>query len=103
MAGAATAPTGPTPIAVAVLTTVNVSWTASTMSGASVAGYRIRRYAALGGAEATVGGTCAGTVTTTSCSDSGVAIGGWRYTVTPMHRSWTGREGALSITVAVSL
>jgi hypothetical protein len=67
-----------------VTLSVTVSWAAT--PGAT--GYRITRS---GGG---VGGTCTGTVTTTSCSDSPVLpLQTYTYTVTPVAGSWTGTAG----------
>jgi hypothetical protein len=60
-----------------------------------VAGYTVKRYNAVNGALATIGGTCAGLVTTTTCSES-VAPGSWIYTDTPVQLTWTGTESAPS-------
>jgi hypothetical protein len=66
---------------------VTVSWAA--VPGAT--GYRITRS---GGG---VGGTCTGTVTGTSCSDSPVLpLQTYTYTVTPVSGSWVGTPGPAS-------
>lgn len=94
---------GSTPLAVGLLTTVSVTWAASTVGGAPAQGYRIRRYNAVSGAESVVGGTCAGVVAGTSCTESGVGLGTWRYSVTPVVHGWSGVESPLSAIVAVTL
>jgi hypothetical protein len=67
-----------------VTLTISVSWAATT--GAT--GYHITRN---GGAP---GGTCTGTVTATSCSDTPVLpLQTYTYTVTPVAGSWTGTPG----------
>lgn len=92
-------PGGTTPTARASLDAVTVVWTAATFpDGTAVAGYVVRRYDALNGSSAAVGGTCAGIVTTTSCSET-VAAGTWFYTDTPVQLSWTGAESAHSNSV----
>jgi hypothetical protein len=69
-----------------VTLSISVSWAATT--GAT--GYVITR---TGGAGA-VGGTCSGTVTATSCSDTPVLpLQTYTYTVTPVAGSWTGIPG----------
>jgi hypothetical protein len=83
---------------------VTVSWSATSLpGGASVAGYVVRRYST-GGALQTIGSGCSGTIATTSCTETGVPNGSWRYTVTPVQGNWTGAEGGQStaVTVAVS-
>jgi hypothetical protein len=102
-ARAATVGAGSMPLAVGVLTTGTVTWTASTVAGAPVQGYRIRRYNAVSGAEAVVGGTCAGVVTGTTCTESGPGLGTWRYSVTPVLQGWSGAESPLSAIVAITL
>ena len=96
-------PAGPTPTAFAVLTTVSVAWSATSVGDGAVAGYVVKRYDAVSGAASAVGGTCTGVVPASTCTDAAVPIGTWRYTVTPVHYGWTGTEGARSITVAVAL
>jgi hypothetical protein len=95
-------PTGTVPMAVAALTSVAVSWSAATVGGSPVAGYRVRRYATVGGAESVVAGTCAGVVAATGCTDSGTPLGSWRYTVTPVQHAWLGGESAQSLPVVVA-
>lgn len=91
------------PAVVAMVTTVTVSWGAASVGGSTVEGYLIRRYDGLSGAAGAIGGTCAGLVAATPCTDSAVPLGTWRYSVTPRHHGWTGAEGARSITVAITL
>jgi hypothetical protein len=93
---------GSTPSASVSNRSVAVSWTATSLpGGASVAGYVIRRYST-GGALQTIGSGCSGTVTTTSCTETGVPAGSWRYTVTPVQGNWTGGESGQSSSVTVS-
>ena len=90
-AAAATLGAPPAPAAVVsgtLLRTVTLSWTA--VPGATA--YRVRRYDTLG-ALTGVGGTCAGSVTATTCADSGLLPGGtWTYAVTATASSWQGAE-----------
>lgn len=70
-----------------VTLSISVGWTATT--GAT--GYRITR---TGGSGGPVGGTCTGTVTATSCSDTPVLpLQTYTYTITPVTGSWTGTPG----------
>jgi hypothetical protein len=96
-------PTGSTPVAVAVLTTVTVTWSGSTVGGTAVTGYVVKRYDAVSGVAAAVAGTCAGVVAGTTCTDTPVPLGTWRYSITPAQHAWTGVEGPRSLTVAVTL
>ena len=92
---------GATPTAVATATTVTASWSASTLaSGDPVAGYLIRRYDAATSTAQTVGAGCAGLITATTCTETGLPDGRWRYSVTPVIGShWVGPESALSAPV----
>jgi hypothetical protein len=66
-----------------ILITVTLSWTAT--PGAT--GYVINRTGGVG----SLGGTCTGTLTTTTCADSPVVTGfTYTYTVTPVRSGWTG-------------
>jgi hypothetical protein len=92
----------PTASAAQLSTTVAVSWPAATYAnGSAVAGYIVHRYDATTGAAQTVGAGCAGTVQALSCSESGVAIGVWKYSVTPAAGTWRGAESARSGSVTV--
>ena len=72
--------------------TVNLSWGASTLAtGAPVTGYIIKRYDSTGTVQQTIAsGTCSATVSGTSCSETSVPEGTWRYSVTPVHNNWRG-------------
>jgi plastocyanin len=96
MALAATVRPGNVPSATVVGTTVNLSWTASTLStGDPVTGYVIRRYDSTGTTQQTIAsGTCAAVVPGTACSETSVPEGTWRYSVTPVHNNWRGAESA---------
>jgi hypothetical protein len=79
-----------------------VNWAASTFfSGTPVAAYVIKRYPASGGAGVVAGGTCAGSVAGTSCTDSSIPTGTYQYTVTPKQGPWLGAESAKSGAVEV--
>jgi hypothetical protein len=97
-------PTGNTPSASVPLLSFNVtvSWSASTFSGGgSVSGYVVKRYPAAGGAAVTPAAGCSGTVAGTSCTENGVPVGSWKYSVTPVRGGWTGTESAQSAAVGV--
>ena len=100
---ATTMPSGNQPTA-AVATpgssTVDVSWPASS-GGAPVAGYEVRSYDAATGTPRAVGAACAGIVAGTSCSESGVPDGSWRYAVVPRQQAWAGAESPLSDAVLI--
>ncbi len=94
---------GATPTASAVGPSVTVSWAASTLaSGQAVTGYLIKRYDASTLVAQTILSACAGTVTSTSCVESSVPTGTWKYSVTPVFATnWVGAESAKSATVTV--
>ena len=97
-AAATTVGAGAMPTAVSAGTTVNLSWTASTLaSGTAVSGYVVKRYNATTLAVQTILSSCAGTVALTSCTESSVPTGQWRYSITPVFaNNWAGAESALS-------
>jgi hypothetical protein len=80
--------------------TVDVTWPASS-GGAPVAGYEVRSYDAASGISRTVGAACAGIVGATSCSETNVPDGSWRYSVTPRQQAWAGAESPLSNPIVV--
>jgi hypothetical protein len=103
-AAAKTMPAGNTPTGTAAIGSVTVTWTASTFAGGTpVPGYVIRRFNSVTQAEATVLAACNGIVAGTSCVESGVPIGSWKYTVTPAAGTWRGAESAQSLAVVVTL
>jgi len=95
---------GATPTASAAGATVTVSWSASTLAnGQAVNGYLVKRYDAGTLAAQTILSACTGTIVTTSCAESNVPNGSWKYTVTPVFATnWQGQESAKSATVTVS-
>jgi hypothetical protein len=95
-------PTGNTPTAGVSNRNVTVSWTASTLpGGAAVGGYTVKRYDASTGVVQTIGASCTGTIAGLSCTETAVAPGDWRYSVTPVKQSWVGGESAQSSTATV--
>lgn len=103
-AAATTMPTGSAPAGSASFTTVTISWTPVTMAdGAAVQGYVIARYNATNGTQATVGASCSGVVTTTTCTETSVPAGTWIYTDTPVEQGWTGGASAASNTITTHL
>jgi hypothetical protein len=94
---------GATPTATASGANVTVSWSASTLAnGMAVTGYEIRRYDSSTLAVQTTLSACTGVVTATSCVESSVPAGTWRYAVTPVFgTNWRGTESAMSTTVTV--
>jgi hypothetical protein len=98
-AAAAIVNQGATPTATAAAgRKVTVNWGASTLSnGRAVDGYIVKRYdAGTGSLQTTLTG-CAGTITATSCVETGVPAGQWKYSVTPVFSTnWRGAEGVKS-------
>ena len=95
---------GATPTASATGSTVTVSWAASTLAnGQPVGGYLVKRYDAGTLAVQTILSACTGTIAATSCVESGVPNGSWKYAVTPVFATnWQGPESAKSATVSVN-
>lgn len=93
-ASATTIQPGSAPTATVSGRTVQLTWTASTMSnGGAVGGYVVTRYDSAGSSRQTiVSGTCASLVSGTSCSETSTPPGTWQYSVTPAHGDWRGPE-----------
>jgi hypothetical protein len=102
-AAATSVNSGATPTASAVGPTVTVSWAASTLAtGQAVSGYLVKRYDATTLVVQTILAGCSGTIAATSCVESSVPSGSWKYTVTPVFATnWAGAESAKSATVTV--
>lgn len=98
-ARAMTVPAGATPSAAAAGTSIDVAWAPTTSPPAT--GYVVRAYDATSGAVRAVGSGCDGLVTGTSCTESDVPDGTWRYTVTPRVSGWSGAAGPASTDVVV--
>ncbi|HEY5230546.1 MAG TPA: LamG domain-containing protein [Galbitalea sp.] len=98
VAAATTVGAGATPTATPVGTTVNLTWAASTLAnGSAVTGYIVKRYNATTLVAQTILTSCTGVIATTSCTESSVPTGQWRYSITPVvGTNWTGAESALS-------
>jgi hypothetical protein len=87
-------------VATPASSTVNVTWPASS-GGAPVAGYEVQSYDATSGTPRAIGASCAGIVAGTSCSETDVPDGSWRYSVIPRQQAWAGAESLLSDPVVV--
>ncbi len=83
---------------------VIVDWDATTLSdGGAVAGYRIKRYHAGTDVLQTILASCTGVVAATSCTETSVPTGSWKYTVTPViGTNWVGAESVKSSAIATS-
>jgi hypothetical protein len=90
---------------------VTVSWTQSSVGGQFLGsytggGYTVKRYPASGGSAVTPGASCnttiGGSSSISSCTESSVPSGSWRYTITPVLNSWTGGESAQSAAVSIA-
>jgi hypothetical protein len=100
--GAKTMPAGNVPAGSVAGNAVTLTWTASTFAGGgSSPGYVIRRFNSVTSAESGVLSACSGTVSGTTCIESGVPIGTWKYTVTPAAGIWRGAQSAQSAVVTV--
>lgn len=91
---------GNTPTASVASRRITVSWS-PTEGDVPVAGYIVRRYST-GGVEQATGADCAGVATGTSCTETSVPPGTWRYSVTPTRQNWRGAESPQSATVTVA-
>lgn len=81
---------------------VTLTWTASSFAeGGVIPGYVIRRFNSVTQVESTVGANCAGIVAATTCTENGVPIGTWRYTITPAAGAWRGSQSGQSAVVTV--
>jgi hypothetical protein len=95
-------PNGAQPTVSVSGTNVTVSWPAALFPDSrAVAGYQIARFNASTGSPAVVGASCSGTVTTTTCTESNVAAGSWKYADTPVQDNWHGGQSAESAAVTV--
>ncbi len=75
--------------------TVALAWGAVAAPGPGTVTYTVRR----DGEKA--GGTCAGTLTAVTCTDSGLELGTYTYVVTARWRSWSKSSSGKAVTVAV--
>jgi hypothetical protein len=82
--------------ATAAGTTVSLSWPADTLGDGTATTYTVARDSS------PAGGTCAGTLSSTSCQDTSVPSGSHTYTVTPTFRDWTGTAGTATVTVSAA-
>lgn len=98
---AQTVPQGAAPVATVSGGNVTVTWTGVQLSGGTpAAGYRVRRYVD-GGASVVIGAGCNATVTSTSCTESAVPTGVWRYSIQAAQGTWSGPESQLGAATAV--
>jgi hypothetical protein len=101
---AKTMPAGNVPSGTVAGNSVTLTWTASTFAGGgAVPGYVVRRFESVTQVEATVLSACDGVVSATNCTENGVPIGSWVYTVTPAAGSWRGAQSGQSTAVVVTL
>jgi hypothetical protein len=98
VAAATTVGAGAMPTATSAGTTVNLSWAASTLAnGSPVTGYLVKRYNATTLVAQIILSSCAGTISATSCTESAVPAGSWRYSITPVvGTNWKGAESPLT-------
>jgi len=75
--------------------TVSLTWAAVTTPGTGSVSYKVER----NGAAAS--GTCASTLTVTTCTDSGLKAGTYTYVVTAKWRSWSATSAGKAATVSV--
>lgn len=77
---------------------VRVRWGASqTGGGRTIGRYVVVRHDAVAGTSTPAGGGCAGVVAATTCLETGLGVGTWTYSVTPLLGThWRGSEGTPS-------
>ncbi|MGZ5398149.1 MAG: N,N-dimethylformamidase beta subunit family domain-containing protein, partial [Mycobacterium sp.] len=81
---------------------VALSWNAVTLpSGGAVSGYTVNASPAGGGSPRAGGGTCAGTVTATTCTDDTLPDGTWEWRVAAVFGPWTSLPSPASTPVAI--
>ncbi|HWM73049.1 MAG TPA: ice-binding family protein, partial [Nocardioides sp.] len=102
-AAAGTVDPGATPVATVDSSAITVTWPATELSsGAPADGYTVIRYALGSPMPQPVGGSCAGLVATSPCTETAVPRGDWVYTVTPrVGAHWRGQESPRSATVTI--
>ncbi len=88
------------PTASASNRSVTIGWSAAS-SGAPATGYLVKRYDSSGNAQS-VGSGCSGTIAQTTCTETAVPPGTWRYRVTPANANWRGAESPASGPVTVA-
>jgi hypothetical protein len=95
-AAATSVNSGATPTVTSVGTTATLTWTAATLAtGQAVSGYQIKRYDAATLVQQAILPACNGTVNALTCTETGVPLGTWRYSVTPVFATnWLGAESA---------
>jgi hypothetical protein len=95
---------GNVPTGSAAGSSVTLTWSASLFAdGSTIPSYVIRRFNSLTSAEATVLSACSGIVAGTTCTENGVPLGSWKYTVTPAAGVWRGAQSAQSAAILVIL
>lgn len=93
-------PAGKQPTPTATGNNVAVNWTASS-GDVPVSGYLVKRYNEAGIAQ-TIGAQCSGIISETTCTETAVPAGTWKWTVTPVNGNWRGAESAPSEAVTIS-
>jgi hypothetical protein len=94
-------PTGAAPTTSVTYPNIAVSWSAVTVGGSAVTSYTVRRYTEAGVLQ-TIAAACSGAITATTCTESSVPVGRWRYTTQPVKAGWTGTESATSVTAEIA-
>src|SRR5207248_10321485 len=81
---------------------VSVSWTAPSTPNGTSPGYVVQRSSDGGTSWDSAGGNCpttSGSFTATTCTDTGLAAGTYKYRVTAYWQSWTATSSSASITL----
>jgi hypothetical protein len=101
--GALSAPSGTSASSTSTPGAVSVSWSAPSTPDGSSASYVIQRSSNGGTTWGSAGGNCpvaSGSFTATTCTDTGLAAGTYKYRVTGYWHSWTATSTPASVTLA---
>jgi hypothetical protein len=101
--GALAAPTGASASTTSTPGAVSVTWSAPSIPDGTSASYVVQRSSDGGTTWTAAGGDCpasSGSFTSTSCTDTGLAAGTYKYRVAAYWQSWSATSAAASVTLA---
>ena len=101
--GALSAPSGVSASSTSTPGAVSVSWTAPSTPNGDSPSYVVQRSSDGGTTWGSAGGNCpaaSGSFTATTCTDTGLAAGTYKYRVTSYWKSWSATGSAASVTLA---
>jgi hypothetical protein len=100
--GTLSAPSGLSASSTSTPGSVAVAWSAPSTPNGSSASYVVQRSSDGGTTWGSAGGNCpttSGSFTTTTCTDTGLAAGTYKYRVTAYWHSWTATSSSASVTL----